>query len=147
MTNDIEKTLELNAPQARVWAAITDHVQFGEWFGVRLDAPFVAGEESTGAMSFNGNDFLWTAWVDRIEPMSLFSFRWRPYAIKPGIDYSKEEPTLVTFLLEPIPSGTRLTITETGFDQVPEWRRAEALQMNDRGWGIQIERIKTYVGG
>lgn len=147
MTNDIEKTLELRAPQARVWRAITDHEQFGEWFGVKLDAPFAPGEESTGAMSFNGNDFRWTAWVDRIEPMSLFSFRWRPYAIKPDIDYSKEEPTLVTFRLEPIPSGTRLTITETGFDRVPEWRRAEALQMNDRGWGIQIERIKAYVGG
>lgn len=143
MSEIIEKTLELRAPQERVWRAITDYREFGAWFGVELDGPFQEGGESTGRFPDMGLN--WTAWVERIEPMTLFSFRWRPYAIKPDIDYSAETPTLVTFRLEPTASGTRLTITETGFEGVPAWRRAEAFRMNDRGWGIQIERIKAYV--
>ena len=148
MPNEIEKTIELKAPLERVWCALTDSREFGSWFGVAFDEPFVAGKVSTGHFTHQGGEHLrWNATVDRIVPMTLFSFYWLPYAVKPDIDYSAEEPTLVSFNLEPIAEGVRLVITETGFDKVPAYRREEALAMNTRGWGIQADRIKAYVEG
>jgi uncharacterized protein YndB with AHSA1/START domain len=43
MSDRVEKTIELRAPVSRVWRALTDHVEFGAWFRVRLDGPFVPG--------------------------------------------------------------------------------------------------------
>jgi uncharacterized protein YndB with AHSA1/START domain len=148
MSNEIEKTIELKAPLERVWWALTVSREFGSWFGVAFDEPFVAGKVATGHFTHQGGERMrWNATVDQIVPMTLFSFRWHPYALDPDTDYSGEEPTLIRFDLEPIAQGVRLRITETGFDKVPEYRRAEALRMNTRGWGIQADRIKAYVEG
>lgn len=146
MTDRIEKTIELNAPVARVWKAITDYREFGEWFRVKLDAPFVAGEVASGQILYPGYEHIrWTATIRRIEEPTLFSFTWKPYAVDPDTDYSAEIPTLVEFRLEPTTAGTRLTITESGFDNVPEYRRAEAFRMNDGGWAEQVRNIKAHV--
>ena len=85
--------------------------------------------------------------IDRIEPMTLFSFRWHPFAIEPNVDYSKEPTTLVVFQLEEVAGGTQLTITESGFDKIPLERRAQAFAANDGGWTKQIELIGKYVAG
>ena len=44
----IEKKILLRAPRARVWKALTDAAEFGTWFGVRFDGPFVAGAPMRG---------------------------------------------------------------------------------------------------
>lgn len=156
-TDKIEKKLVLRAPQERVWKAISDSKQFGTWFGVEFDGPFVAGRRITGRMTptkvdaevakmqepHAGMKFDYT--VDRIEPMRLFSFRWHPFAIDPKVDYSHEPTTLVTFELAEVPGGTQLTITETGFDRIPLERRAKAFAANEGGWAKQIELVAKYV--
>ena len=147
MSDRIERSVEIKAPVARVWRALTDHREFGEWFRVRLDQPFVPGQPSTGRITHAGYEHLkWEATVQRMEPERLFSLTWHPYAVDPDKDYSAEPPTLVEFRLEPTASGTRLTVTESGFDRVPAERRSEALRMNTEGWTIQLENIRTYVG-
>jgi uncharacterized protein YndB with AHSA1/START domain len=147
MNDRIEKRVELEAPVSRVWRALTDHREFGEWFRVKLEGPFVPGEVSRGRITHPGYEHLtWQATVQKIEPERLFSFTWRPYAIDPNVDYSQEEPTLVEFRLEPMPGGTLLVITESGFDKVPSHRRAEAFRMNKRGWTMQLENIARHVG-
>jgi uncharacterized protein YndB with AHSA1/START domain len=83
--------------------------------------------------------------VDRIEPERLFSFRWHPFAIEPGVDYSKEPSTLVVFELAKVEGGTLLTITESGFDRIPLERRAAAFTANDGGWEKQTKLIEKYV--
>jgi uncharacterized protein YndB with AHSA1/START domain len=146
MSDSIEKTVELSAPVARVWQAITDYREFGEWFRVKLDAPFVAGAVASGRITYPGYEHLrWEVTVERMDAPHLFSFRWRPYAVDPAIDYSSETPTLVEFRLEPTATGTRLTITESGFENVPEYRRAEAFRMNEGGWAEQIRNIKDHL--
>ena len=146
MTDRIEKTIDLKAPIERVWRALTDHREFGEWFRVSLDAPFAVGGASTGHMTYPGYEHLqWRATVTRIEARRLFAFTWHPYAIDPTADYSGETPTLVEFRLEPIPDGTRLTVTESGFDRLPPERRDLAFRMNERGWGMQIANIQSHV--
>jgi len=147
-TDRIEKQIVLRAPRARVWEALTDARQFGEWFRVKLDGPFAAGQAVTGHITYPGYEHLrFDATVERIEPQAHFSFRWHPYAIDPKVDYSHEPTTLIEFTLEDAPDGTRLTVVESGFDRIPAQRRAEAFRMNDQGWGQQMQNIRTYVAG
>jgi len=146
LSDRIEKQIELKAPVSRVWRALTDHREFGEWFRVKIDGPFVPGMPSTGHVTYPGYEHVqWHAIVQRMEPESLFSFTWHPYAVDPKIDYSAESPTLVEFRLEPIPGGTRLRLTESGFDKLPANRRAEAMRMNDGGWTEQLKNIERHV--
>ena len=142
----IEKRIELKAPLSRVWRALTDHREFGLWFRVKLDGPFVPGLVSRGWITYPGYEHLkWEAVVQKMEPERFFSFTWHPYAVDPKMDYSKEPPTLVEFRLEKTAAGTLLTVTESGFDKIPAGRRPEAFRMNEGGWTQQIKSIESYV--
>ena len=141
----IEKTTVLRAPQSRVWKALTDARQFATWFGCTLNESFAAGRRITGQVSMKGQPSTIEFTIDRIDPEHHFSYRWHPYAIDPTRDYSSEPMTLVEFRLKPVPDGTELTVIETGFDRIPEHRRAEAYRMNDGGWKAQVENIRRYV--
>jgi uncharacterized protein YndB with AHSA1/START domain len=146
MNDRIEKRIELKAPVSRVWRALTDYREFGEWFRVKLDGPFVAGEVSRGHVTHPGYEHVvWEAAVQKMEPEKLFSFTWHPYAIDPKMDYSKETPTLVEFKLEKTGNGTLLLLTESGFDKIPSGRRDEAFRKNDGGWTAQMKNIERHV--
>jgi uncharacterized protein YndB with AHSA1/START domain len=146
MTDRIETRIELKAPVSRVWRALTDYREFGEWFRVKLDGPFVAGEISRGHITYPGYEHVvWEAVVQKIEPEKLFSFTWHPYAIDPNKDYSQEAPTLVEFRLEKTPDGTLLLLTESGFDKIPSSRRVEAFRKNDGGWTEQTKNIESHL--
>jgi uncharacterized protein YndB with AHSA1/START domain len=146
MNDRIEKTIELKAPVSRVWRALTDHREFGEWFRVKLDGPFVPGEVSRGHITYPGYEHVkWEVVVQKMEPERLFSFSWHPYAIDPAVDYSGEPPTLVEFRLEKTATGTLLALTESGFSKIPTDRRFEAFRSNDGGWAEQMKNIEGYV--
>jgi uncharacterized protein YndB with AHSA1/START domain len=145
-TDCIEKTVELNAPPARVWRALTDHREFGAWFRVDLEAPFAAGKSTRGRITYPGYEHLiMEVVVQKIEPERLFSFHWHPYAVDPKVNYSNEPPTLVEFRLEKTAAGTLLVVTESGFDALPAERRGEAFRMNSGGWTEQLKNIVTYL--
>ena len=146
MENRIEKRIELKAPVSRVWRALTDYREFGEWFRVKLEGPFVPGQVSRGHILHPGYEHVkWEAVVQKMEPESLFSFTWHPYSVEPKVDDAKETPTLVEFRLEKTSSGTLLLLTESGFDEVPSYRRDEAYRMNEGGWSAQMKNIESYV--
>ena len=147
MANDrIEKQIELKAPVSRVWRALTDYREFGEWFRVKLEGPFVAGQVSGGQLTYPGYEHLrMEVVVQKIEPERYFSYTWHPYAIDPKVDYSQETPTLVEFRLEKSATGTLLKVTESGFDKIPSARRLEAFRMNDNGWAQQLKNIESHV--
>jgi uncharacterized protein YndB with AHSA1/START domain len=146
MSNTIEKRIELKAPVSRVWRALTDHREFGEWFRVKLEGPFVPGQVSRGRITYPGYEHVkWEATVQKIEPERLFSFTWHPYAVDPNVDYSSEPTTLVEFRLEPKGDDTVLVVTESGFDAIPKERRFEAFRMNEGGWTAQMTNIQRHV--
>jgi uncharacterized protein YndB with AHSA1/START domain len=146
MEHRIEKRIELKAPVSRVWRALTDYREFGEWFHVKLEGPFVPGQISRGHITHPGYEHVkWEAVVQKMEPERYFSFTWHPYSVDPKIDYSKETPTLVEFTLEKTANGTELLLTESGFDKIPSDRRPEAFRMNDGGWTEQMKNIESYV--
>ena len=77
--NRIEKRIELNASIERVWRALTDHREFGEWFRVKMDGPFVVGQASRGHITYPGYEHLqWEVKVQKMEPEKSFSFTWHP---------------------------------------------------------------------
>jgi uncharacterized protein YndB with AHSA1/START domain len=125
MHDHIEKRIELKAPVSRVWRVLTDYREFGAWFRVKLDGLFVPGQVSRGHITYPGYEHVqWEALVQKTEPERLFSFTWHPYAVDPKIDYSQETPALVEFRLEENSSGTLLLLRESGFDKIPNSRRA-----------------------
>ena len=157
-TDLIEKKVLLHATKERVWRAISDSSEFGTWFGVKFEAPFSPGAQMRGVIMptlvdsdvgkaqkpYEGKPFEIT--IDRMEPEKLFSFRWHPYAVDKDVDYSAEPTTLVVFTLAEADGGVLLTVTESGFDQIPLERRAKAFAMNEKGWGMQANQIALYLG-
>jgi uncharacterized protein YndB with AHSA1/START domain len=153
----IEKHILLHAPLKRVWRALSDSKEFGTWFGVKFDAPFRPGARITGKIVGSAVDaevaqaqkqhehVPFEITIDRIEPERLFSFRWHPHAVELGVDYSHEPTTLIEFTLEEVPNGVMLTVTESGFDQIPLARRAKAFTANEQGWGMVITLVEKYL--
>ena len=147
-TDRIEKRVVLRAPRSRVWRALTDAAEFGSWFGARLAGRFALGERVSGPITIPGYEHLrMDIAIERLEPESYVSWRWHPYAVEPGVDYSSEPTTLVEFHLEETDGGTRLTVVESGFDGIPLARRAKAFEMNDGGWTAQLRNIERHVTG
>ena len=147
-TDRIHKVVNLDAPRTRVWRALTDVKQFNAWFGAALTGRFTPGAEISGNLTFRNYEHVTLRlWIEAMEPERLFSFRWHPYAIEPGVDYSTEPTTLVTFTLEDVGGGTRLTIVEEGFDGIPASRRAKAFEMNSAGWDGQVRNMEKFLAG
>ena len=147
-TDRIERQVTIAAPRSRVWQALTNAEEFGDWFGCNLKGQkFAAGQRTRGPIAYKGYEHMFfDVKVERIEPQHLFSYRWIPYPMDPTIDYSKEEPTLVTFTLEDAAGGgTLLKVVESGFDKVPPGRRLEAFRMNSRGWEGQMNNIVQHI--
>jgi uncharacterized protein YndB with AHSA1/START domain len=156
-TDRIEKKILLRAPLSRVWRALTDSKEFESWFGVKFDRPFTPGavmrgdivgttvdaEVAKAQQAYRDKPFEIT--IEQMIAEKLFSFRWHPHAMEPGVDFSVEPTTLITFALEQTPDGVLLTVTESGFDQIPLARRARAFQANEQGWGIQVRLISEYL--
>ena len=145
-TDRIEKNVVLRAPRSRVWRAITDAKEFGEWFRMKLDGEIVQGTKLNGKMTHPGYEHLSVEMlIEQVEPERYFSYRWHPYALDAAVDYSVEPMTLVEFILKETESGTAVTIVESGFDRIPLARRAEAFRMNDGGWTGQVKNLAKYV--
>lgn len=156
-TDRIEKKILLQAPRARVWRALTDAEEFGTWFGMKFDGPFVAGSMVKGIIVPTQVDaeiaktqepYAQTPFdllIDRIEPERLFSLRWHPGAVDKNVDYSKEPTTLVEFTLEEVATGVMLTVTETGFDRLSPARRTRAFTDNEQGWTMAITLVEKYL--
>jgi len=146
-TDRIERKALLKAPRSRVWRALSNAEEFGDWFGVKLKGKaFAAGKRVQGQITYPGYEHVvFDVSIERMEPERLLSWRWHPAAIEPSVDYSQEPTTLVVFELEAVDGGTLLSVVESGFDKVPPARRLEAFRMNSGGWDAQMQNIEKHV--
>ena len=156
-TDRIEKKILLHAPLKRVWRALSDSTEFGTWFGVKFDGPFMPGAAMRGVIvttkvnaevakaqkPHEGMPF--EIMIERMDPERLFSFRWHPFAIDRNVDYSAEPTTLIEFALGEQPNGVMLTLTESGFDRIPLSRRVKAFEANEQGWGMMVKVLEEYL--
>jgi uncharacterized protein YndB with AHSA1/START domain len=146
-TDRIERRILLQAPRARVWRALSNAEEFGNWFGVKLQSQrFAAGQRIQGTITYPGYEHVvFEVWIERMEPEKLMSWRWHPAATEKGVDYSSEPTTLVQFELEDAQGGTLLSVIESGFDKIPPHRRLDAFRMNSGGWDAQMKNIEKHV--
>jgi uncharacterized protein YndB with AHSA1/START domain len=146
-TDRIEKEILLNAPRERVWRALSDKTEFGTWFRMKFGpGTFTAGETVSAQILHPGYEHVvFDIIVVDVDPMSRFSYRWHPFAMHANVDYSAEPRTLIEFTLSDAPGGTLLRVVQSGFDSIPQHRRAEAFRMNDRGWTGQLKNIERHV--
>jgi uncharacterized protein YndB with AHSA1/START domain len=153
----IEKEVLLKAPLDRVWRAISDADEFGQWFGVRFDGPFVAGTSVMGTMTptavdvevaksqqpYAGEADAWQ--IVAVEPRRRLAFRWHPFGPEDGRGEEEAPTTLVEFTLEDTSDGVLLRIVESGFEAIPANRRQSAFDGNSEGWSAQTELIRKYL--
>jgi uncharacterized protein YndB with AHSA1/START domain len=156
-TDRIEKRIFLRATRSRVWRALSDSMEFATWFGVKFDGPFAPGAHMSGVVVTTKVDaavakaqkehegLRFEVTIEQMEPERLFSFRWHPFAVEHGVDYSAEPTTLVVFALEEVPDGVMLSLTESGFDHIPLARRAKAFTANEEGWSMMIKVLEEYL--
>jgi len=148
-TDRIERSVVISASRERVWRALSNAEEFGNWFGANLKGQmFTPGQRVRGQITHPGYEHAYfEAVIEHIEPQDLFSFRWHPYAVDSALDYTKEQPTLVVFTLREGSDGaTLLTVVESGFDRLPPYRRLEAFRMNSQGWEAQFDNIVRHIG-
>lgn len=143
--NSIERQIEIKAPVAKVWEALTNSKLFGQWFNAKFESEFVAGKTTKAMNTSKGFEMEMFFMVKEIKPQSYFSYAWRPYPMDKNFDYSKEEPTLVEFHLEKTSTGTLLKVKESGFNKITASRRAEAFKMHSGGWEAQLENIEAFL--
>ncbi|MEO5668771.1 MAG: SRPBCC family protein [Bdellovibrionota bacterium] len=145
MNNSIERHIEINAPVSKVWQALTDSTLFAKWFKATFNGPFIAGKTTHGKNTHPGYEFELEFIIKEIKPETYFSYAWTPFPADRSFDYSKEEPTLVEFRLAKTTTGTRLSVTESGFSKITASRRAEAYKMHEGGWEAQLRNIEKFV--
>lgn len=142
----IDRTVTLAAPPERVWGALTSPDELSAWFQVRIEGTIAPGSEvwmTTTHAQYAGQRF--RVRIVSMDPPRRFVWQWHPGEIDPAVDYSREPFTTVTFVLEPAAWGTRLTVSETGFDEISLARRAKVYRDNSEGWTEVLVWLQKYV--
>jgi uncharacterized protein YndB with AHSA1/START domain len=141
----IDRTIEVNAPPDRVWRVLTTAKDLSAWFKVNIEGEIAPGAEvwmTSTSPGYEGQRFL--VRVTEMTPPRRFAWQWHPGAVDPTVDYTREPWTTVTFTLEPSGAGTRLSVAETGFNDVSLARRAKVFKDNTQGWAEVIVWIQKY---
>lgn len=146
MENQISRSTDIAASPEQVWAALTDHRSFSQWFGVQLQSPFVTGQRTQGPMTLAScAGLLLKIDVLAMEAPRRFAWRWPAFDMEAKA-YAYDAPwTDVVFDLAAIAGGTRLTVTETGFAALGGGLAARALAGNTGGWAFQFDRLERFV--
>lgn len=142
----IDRTIEINATPERVWRALTDVAELSAWFQVTIDGAIAQGADAWMTSvhpEFAGQRF--RVWFVELTPPRRLVWQWHPGAVDPAVDYSREPRTTVTFVLERSGRGTRLTVSETGFDEISLARRAKVYGDNSQGWTEVLVWLQRHV--
>ncbi len=134
----IERTVEIAHPPARVWAALTTAAGLAAWFG------------SEATIDLRPGGSAWMRWpgggtaqlrVERVEEPTVFGFTWHIF----GLPEDDPRRTYVEFTLQPTVSGTRLTVVESGFAQLPADAHRKAYDGNAEGWLRELGELADYL--
>jgi uncharacterized protein YndB with AHSA1/START domain len=143
----IVQSVVVRAHRSRVWRAITTAAEFSQWFRVSVQDEFRAGTRvhlTSNYPGHEGTEFFID--IEDIEPERRFSWRWMPVGKKGDPPSAEDHPTLVVFELADVPEGgTRITVTESGFNRLSLARRAAAFESNTKGWQLQMANIRNHV--
>lgn len=147
MQDSITRTIDLNAPLETVWKALSDYREFGKWFLAEIKAPFIQGTTVSCRSLYPGHEHLsWEMEIIELIPPKRLSFLWPAYYGDDVVRDANNDPWLkATFTLETVHTMTRLSLTESGFSQLPPDYAPIAIRMNEGGWDEQMKNIERYV--
>jgi uncharacterized protein YndB with AHSA1/START domain len=134
----IERVVEIAHPPSKVWTALTTAEGLGTWFGDRATIDLRPGGAATLAWN---EGFTQDLRVERVEEPRVFAFTWHIY----GLPDDDPRRTYVEFTLEPVDSGTRLTVVETGFAQLADDAHDKAFGGNVKGWASELGELVAYL--
>ena len=134
----IERTVELAHPPKKVWAALTTAEGLGTWFGHQATIDLRPG--GTGQMTWTSGDKAEMR-IERVDEPTIFGFTWHIY----GLPAEDPRRTYVEFTLEPVDTGTRLTVVESGFAQLPDEDYRKAFSSNTEGWASELGELVDYL--
>jgi uncharacterized protein YndB with AHSA1/START domain len=141
----IDRTIEIQAPPERVWRALTNAKELATWFQVSIEGDIAPGNEVwMTSMSKGYAGVRFRVLFVEMTPPKRFVWQWHPGAVDPNVDYSSEPRTTVTFTLEPSGRGTRVSLAETGFNEVSLARRAKVFGDNSQGWTTVLVWLSNY---
>jgi uncharacterized protein YndB with AHSA1/START domain len=141
----IDRTIEISAPPDRVFRALTTVAELSAWFQVAIEGDIAPGSEvwmTSTHPEHKGTRFR-VRFIRMTRPHTVV-WEWHPGAVDPAVDYTQEPPTTVSFTLEPSARGTRVTVSETGFDRIALSRRAKAYEDNSQGWTEVLVWLQKY---
>jgi uncharacterized protein YndB with AHSA1/START domain len=141
----IDRTIEIQAPPERVWRALTNAKELATWFQVTIEGDIAPGNEVwMTSMSKGYAGVRFRVLFVEMTPPKRFVWQWHPGAVDPNVDYSSEPRTTVTFTLEPSGRGTRVSLAETGFNEISLARRAKVFGDNSQGWTEVLVWLSNY---
>ena len=133
----IERSVDIAHPPAKVWAALTTAEGLGTWFGDAATIDLRPGGEAK--MTWTSGDKA-SMRIERVEEPAVFGFTWGIF----GLPDDDPRRTYVEFTLVPVGSGTRLTVIESGFAQLPEDNHRKAFDGNTEGWASELGELVEY---
>jgi uncharacterized protein YndB with AHSA1/START domain len=134
----IERTVQIGRPPDQVWAALTTAEGLAAWFGNEATIDLRPG--GSARMRWTGGETAEMR-VERVEEPRVFGFTWHIF----GLPEDDPRRTYVEFTLEPSGSGTRLTVVESGFAQLPEDAYRKAYDGNTQGWASELGELVAYL--
>jgi uncharacterized protein YndB with AHSA1/START domain len=134
----IERTVQVAHPPGAVWAALTTAEGLGTWFGNEATIDLRPGGSARVSWTDGSTVDLR---VERVEEPEVFAFTWHIH----GLPEDDPRRTYVEFTLEPVGAGTRLTVVETGFAQLPDDAHRTAFDGNTRGWASELGELVDYL--
>lgn len=143
----IDRDIEIKAPPERVWRALTDPAELSAWFKVKVEGDIVAGKEIWMTSTYADGPcvgYRYSVLIVEVTPPRRLAWQWHPGVPDSSVDYAREPCTTVTFTLEPSAGGTRLSVSETGFDEISLERRAKVFGDNSHGWAEVVQWLQRH---
>ena len=136
--DQIARSVEIAHPPEQVWTALTTAEGLAAWFGNEASIDLRPG--GFARMSWP-EGFTVDMRIERVEEPAVFGFTWQIFGLP------KDDPrrTYVEFTLEPTGAGTRLTVVESGFAQLPTDAYRSAYDGNATGWAKELGELVSYL--
>jgi uncharacterized protein YndB with AHSA1/START domain len=140
-TAAVERSVLIDAPRQRVWQAITDPAQLEQWYAPGCPWEIPALEVGATVKFHNTDTDIQLATIEELEPLHRFTLRWELDPAHPGITL------LNSFVLEEEGDNTRVTVSQAGYESLPDGMREEQLRQDANAYTAIAESLKSYVEG
>jgi uncharacterized protein YndB with AHSA1/START domain len=139
----VERSIWIAAPRERAWRAVTEPEQLDQWYATYYRWEIPALQVGTTIKFYNKDDDtdIQLATIEVVDPPRQFTLRWQPNQQYPATTL------ITTFLLEEENGGTRVTISESGYESLPDDERQQWLDATGAGYTMSMENLKAHLEG